>query len=313
MKAIRLFIFSVVVSACIFVAAHAIRDQQIYPLTETETEDVVIQWLQRTGYHLRRSTIENYGVRLYAQKGRGRWQITLWPHSPLATRVKAIYTVDGTAEPSRLQHLWTLLGDHMKTIMDQAPEKHPAMPAVIQSKTESVVCIYSYDPNNPLQISGFIIDTKGLIVSTAHGLSNVNQSIIAVLHDGRELSGRIIKIDKRSDLSLVDVKTNLDAAIALSSGRDLTGDTESLYNVVCAPNSDLAIFPGTVSGPPRKADQQLLWQVNMQIHHGSSGSPVFDPHGNLVAMVKGRYRGAEKVGFLIPFTSLLEFIGGQPK
>ena len=57
---------------------------------------------------------------------------------------------------------------------------------------------------------------------------------------------------------------------------------------------------------------QLLWQVNMRIHPGSSGSPVFDLEGNLVAMVKGRYRGAETVGFLIPFASLMEFIGNTP-
>lgn len=309
MRTIRIFIFSLGALLCLSAWAGAVRDQQVYPLPETETEDVVIHWLQSMGYHLRRSRIDSHGIRLFAQKDRRHCQITFWPHSPLATRVEAACFFNGKADPTRVQHLWTLLGDHMNAIMDQATEKASVVPAVIMSKTESVVCIYSGPTEKPLQISGFIIDTKGLIISTAHGLSNLKQPITVVLQDGRELQGRVIKLDKRSDLSLVDVKTDLNAPNILSSGRELSGDAEPLYNVVCSSSPGGAILSGTISGPPRKADDQLLWQVNMKIRPGSSGSPVFDVYGNLVAVVKGRYRGADKVGFLIPFTSVIHFLG----
>jgi serine protease Do len=46
----------------------------------------------------------------------------------------------------------------------------------------------------------------------------------------------------------------------------------------------------------------------MKIYPGSSGSPVFDVQGNLVAVVKGRYRGSESIGFLIALETLLDFI-----
>jgi serine protease Do len=51
----------------------------------------------------------------------------------------------------------------------------------------------------------------------------------------------------------------------------------------------------------------------MHVHPGSSGSPVFDLQGNLVAVVKGRYRDAETVGFLIPYATLMNFIGSNQK
>jgi serine protease Do len=120
-------------------------------------------------------------------------------------------------------------------------------------------------------------------------------------------------MDKRYDLSLVDVGTALDAPIALSEGKILLEETERLFNIVCAANSNGTIYSGTVSGPPRKTDRQVLWQVNMQIRPGSSGSPVFDLQGNLVAVVKGRYRGADTVGFLIPFASVMKFLGDDLK
>jgi serine protease Do len=41
---------------------------------------------------------------------------------------------------------------------------------------------------------------------------------------------------------------------------------------------------------------------------GGSGSPVFDGEGKLVAMVKGRYRGTDIVGFLTPLDIMRQFL-----
>jgi len=46
----------------------------------------------------------------------------------------------------------------------------------------------------------------------------------------------------------------------------------------------------------------------MKIYPGSSGSPVFDVQGNLVAIVKGRHRGTDSIGFLIPLETIIEFV-----
>jgi len=46
----------------------------------------------------------------------------------------------------------------------------------------------------------------------------------------------------------------------------------------------------------------------MNIYPGSSGSPVFDARGQLVAMVKGRYRGTTTVGFLTPLEAIITFL-----
>jgi serine protease Do len=309
-KAFRFLVFNVVALLSFWATAHADAEQQIFPLPVTETEDVVVRWFQRTGYHLRRATVAHHGVRIFALKGSRRWQITLWPHSPLATRVEASHASNASVQPSALKNLWFVLDNHVKTMRDHDPEDRlPAIPTQVLSNAESVVCIYVGYPEKPLQISGFIIDKKGLIICTAHGLKNVAQPLTVTLRNGRELPGRVVKIDKRYDLSLVDVGTELDAYIALSHGRDLLGGTERLFNIVCATNSNGTIYSGNISGPPRKSNHQVLWQVNMQIRPGSSGSPVFDLQGNLVAVVKGRYRGADTVGFLIPFASVMKFLG----
>jgi serine protease Do len=310
-KAIQVLMINVCVWICLCATAHGGADQKIFALPKTEAEEVVAQWLERSGYFLRRAIIDNQGVRLTAQKGRRRWRIALWPHSPLATQVAAFHSHRGKAEPSYLEHLWIMLDDHMKSVIGHPLPGDAPGPGTIDSKIDAVVCIHVGYPEKPLQVSGFIIDPKGLIVCTAHGLEDIKQSLTVVLRDGRELTGRVVRIDKGFDLTLVDVQTDLGISLDLSGRRELLAEAESIYSVVCTDNGDGVVFPGIVIGPPRKTGRQLLWQANMQIRPGSSGSPVFDQRGNLVGVVKGRYRGADKMGFLIPFASLIHFLGGH--
>jgi serine protease Do len=49
----------------------------------------------------------------------------------------------------------------------------------------------------------------------------------------------------------------------------------------------------------------------MEIHPGSSGSPVFDANGRLVGIVKGRYRGTNSIGFVIPLETITSFMNGS--
>jgi serine protease Do len=307
-KAIKVLIITIWGWVCLCATVYGESEQKIFAIPKTETEEVVTQWLERSGYLLRRAAIDNQGIRLTAHKGLRRWRIALWPNSALATRVVASHTHRGRAEPPYLEHLWIVLDDHIKTAMGHRhPDDAPGS-ETIDSKIDAVVCIHVGYPEKPLQVSGFIIDPKGLIVCTAHGLKDIQQSLTVVLRNGRELTGRVVKIDKQLDLTLVDVQTDLGISLDTSERRSLLKEAESIYCVVCSDNGDGVVLPGIVIGPPRKTDQQLLWQVNMQIRPGSSGSPVFDLRGNLVGVVKGRYRGADKMGFLIPFTSLIHFL-----
>jgi serine protease Do len=85
---------------------------------------------------------------------------------------------------------------------------------------------------------------------------------------------------------------------------------EKVYSVGCPMDLVGSVFPGIINGPPRRVNELTYWQVNMEIHPGSSGSPVFDVQGNLVGIVKGRYRGTQTIGFLIPIETIIAFVKG---
>jgi serine protease Do len=83
---------------------------------------------------------------------------------------------------------------------------------------------------------------------------------------------------------------------------------DRLYAITCPYGGMANIEQGYLDGPPRRVAGMPLWQVQMHIDMGSSGSPVFDRQGRLVAIVKGRFRGTDSIGFLIPFETLLHFL-----
>jgi len=183
------------------------------------------------------------------------------------------------------------------------------IPSEVLLQIESVVCLESVISENRIQFSGFIVDKGGLILSTAHDLKGF-QKLNATLYDGRNASGHVLKVDHYLDLALIEVNLESPSYISLEKGRNFLGIGEKIYSAGCPGNLTGTVISGLVSGPPRRVNDLVFWQVSMKVYPGSSGSPVFDSQGNLVAIVKGRSRDMDSLGFLIPFETIVDFVRG---
>jgi serine protease Do len=181
------------------------------------------------------------------------------------------------------------------------------IPQNVLSLIEAVVCIEAVKGEKKEQYSGFFIDADGTIISTTHNLDDFDQFSVG-LHDGRKLKGEVIKFDRHRDLSLIKVEFRSTSHVLFTRGRKNLQMGEQIYSLGCPMNLVGTVFTGIVNGPPRRVDDLTYWQVNMEIHPGSSGSPVFDVNGNLVGVVKGRYRGTHSIGFLIPLDAIVMFM-----
>jgi serine protease Do len=181
------------------------------------------------------------------------------------------------------------------------------IPQNVLSLVEAVVCIEAVKGEKTEQYSGFFIDADGTIISTTHNLDDFDQFSVG-LHDGRKMKGEIIRFDQHKDLSLIKIDFKSTSHVVLTKGRKNLQMGEQIYSLGCPMNLVGTVFTGIVNGPPRRVDDLTYWQVNMEIHPGSSGSPVFDVNGNLVGVVKGRYRGTHSIGFLIPLDVIAAFM-----
>ena len=284
------------------------RSLKVFTLPQKELEKVMISWLVHSGFDVNKSYLKMGQVKLIAAKKKTKWQLILKPHSALATEVQSEFTSGN--EPGQDQHqpLWDHISEYIKTPEKDISFSNQVIPTVILSRIEAVVCIRINVDGEASQFSGFIVDEKGgLVITTAHDLKDT-QKLTVILYDGRQLIGQVIKTDPHRDLAIVHVNSSLDSFISLVDGRNLLSMGEKLYSIGCPINLGGSVQIGIINGPPRRANDLPLWQVNMEILPGSSGSPVFDAHGILVAVVKGRHRVTGSVGFLIPLETIMDFV-----
>ncbi|MCI5122001.1 MAG: serine protease, partial [Candidatus Electrothrix sp. AUS4] len=159
---------------------------------------------------------------------------------------------------------------------------------------------------NTVQFSGFFIE-KGLVLCTAHDLGTVEDvSIVSTV--GVHFEGKIIRRDPQRDLALIQIENGPDQMVSLTEGRNLVGMGERVFSIGCPVALRGTVNAGFINGPPRRVHDLPLWQADIEIQPGSSGSPVFDSNGALIAVVKGRHRLSPGIGFLIPLEVITDFL-----
>ena len=289
------------------VCAYQSEFSRTYPLPITEMQYLISKWFRDSDFKLLRVEQELSRVRLDAESRKKVWEVCLSQESPLATRVTILENYGSIINPELKNRFWNYITEYVDDSEIQVSNTHPKIPATIMAQTEAVVCIEATTAGETYQASGFLTEYNGRmsVISTAHNLRKLKK-INVILYDGSEIPGKILKIDFHRDLILIHVNKKPVHFISSTNGRNILEMKERIYSVCCPINLNKSVYSGSVIAPKR-VDDLILWQVQMKIHPGMSGSPVFDKHGNLVAMITGRYRGNNSVGFLIPLETIRAF------
>ena len=133
--------------------------------------------------------------------------------------------------------------------------------------------------------SGVIIDSNGLILTSAHLVTNVDEAQVQ-LDDGRRFTARVVGVDKRTDVGLLKIDaTALPVAVLGDSSTLSPGDW------VAAISSPFG-FHGSVTAGVVSAVERVMGgageipfiQTDVAINPGSSGSPLFNSRGVVVGI-----------------------------
>ncbi len=287
-----------------------VERQENIPLPVSEVAYKVTQWLKNSGMNVEQSQSNDGNPVLIVSETEssqdGDLRIELIPQSPLGTDM----LISQEEENSSLEKL-NLLIDSLKVLSNSddllTKDESSVIPEPVLSQIENVACIHVRTKTKSIQFTGFFIDKDGLILSTAHDLLE-HEHVQIISNTGIPYEGDVIKADFSKDLALIKVNATKDDIINITEGRNLLGMGEAVFLIGCPMNLRGTIHKGFVNGPPRKVSGIPLWQVQLKIQQGSSGSPVFDNTGTLVAIVKGRHRQTEDIGFLIPLEVVVDFL-----
>lgn len=280
---------------------------ELYSLPIAEMESVLSDWLTQSGFTVQSTPKEMGKVKIRAVRSEEHLEIHLKPHSALATEVRTGTTNSSTTDSALPEKMAAYITGYISGSAINSKENKLPTPVPVIAQANSTVCIQADSGDKKTQISGFFINSKGLIICTTHDLERF-QKIRVILHNGNQLGGELVKFDSNKDLALIRCRSENGNFVKLQDGRSLPRLGERIYSIGCPVNLMGTIHSGLISGPPRKANRMLFWQAAIEIQPGSSGSPVFDSQGKLIGMVKGRYRGTNSIGFLIPLETILSFV-----
>jgi putative serine protease PepD len=158
--------------------------------------------------------------------------------------------------------------------------------------------------------TGFFISADGRVVTNHHVIEGA-ALVTASLSDGRSLEVEgIVADDPARDIAIIKVKGGPFAPLVLGESASLrVGDEIAVVGSPLGLSATLS--SGIVSavrekGPEQvgqdKDDRLASWgiQVTAPISPGSSGSPIMNRNGEVVAVAVGMFRGGQELNFGIP-------------
>ncbi len=151
--------------------------------------------------------------------------------------------------------------------------------------------------------SGFIIGREGEIITNAHVVAGVDDAKIR-LPDGRVFTGRVIGLDRLTDVALVKIEAH-DLPVATIGDSASLASGEWVVAIGSPFGLNSSITAGVVSATSRILPGETLGliQTDVAINPGSSGGPLFNLRGEVVginSMVFSLTGGYMGVSFAVP-------------
>jgi serine protease Do len=284
----------------------------VYPVPVVEMKEQVTDWLQGEGFRIVREVTDDGGVSLECEKARHLVLVQITPRSPTASSVLVSGTAgygDAGATGAGLKEFLTA---RALNVDGKKRADSLTLPRGVAVHEGAVFCLRASSHGVPIGFSGFAVDRRGLIISTAHDLDGVRWVAVGT-GAGIEARGEVVWRDVLSDLSLIRVRRTFAEVVSLRNGRRSLREGERIFSLPCPAGNRGSARAGVFDDPPAMVNGKPLWQANLPVSPGDSGSPVFDADGRLVGMVKGRFRGTGTRGFLIPLDTIRDFLrkGGR--
>ena len=149
--------------------------------------------------------------------------------------------------------------------------------------------------------TGFMIDSKGYLVTNAHVVRNA-KAVVVQNKKGENFNARVVFTDFAKDLVILKIeddsfKTLMNVPYGISkSSSDLA---ESIYTLGYPRNDEMVYGQGYLSAKTGLNGDSLNCQITIAANPGNSGGPVLNHNGEVIGVLSTRQVSAEGVVFAI--------------
>jgi serine protease Do len=163
--------------------------------------------------------------------------------------------------------------------------------------------------------SGFLIDTKGYIITNAHVLKG--DGAIVINSQGQELKATIIYTDVNNDLALLKIEDKdykQPKAIPYAIRRNISDLGEEIFTLGFPRNdNDIVYGKGYLSAQTGYEGDSSSYQIQISANPGYSGAPIFNANGELIGVISTRQKLAEGVAFAVKSTEIIDVVNELKK
>jgi serine protease Do len=148
--------------------------------------------------------------------------------------------------------------------------------------------------------TGFMIDTKGYIVTNAHVINN-STVVIVQNNKGQEFKTKIVYISPSADLAflkIVDSDYKAPVAIPFSISKGNIDLGEAIFTLGY-PRAEIVYGEGYLSAKTGYRGDTLACQIAVAANPGNSGGPVLDKNGEVIGILSNRQIQAQDAVFAI--------------
>ncbi len=159
--------------------------------------------------------------------------------------------------------------------------------------------------------TGILVDSSGWVAANAHTV--VQAARIRVhLADGRSYIAEPARVDRENDLALFKIKTpQALPALRLADSSSVTLRSR-IYSIGGSNLLKNTLSEGRITGigvskarrkPPGKAHETgtaRVFQLNLDLYQGDSGSPVFNEAGEVIGIISAAAQRRGRTAFAIP-------------
>lgn len=158
--------------------------------------------------------------------------------------------------------------------------------------------------------SGFLVDTKGYIVTNAHVLKG--NGAIVINSEGQELNAIIIYSDNDADLALLKIEDKdykQPKTIPYSIRKKLSDLGEEIYTLGYPRNdNDIVYGKGYLSAQTGYEGDSNSYQIQISANPGYSGAPIFNDNAELIGVISTRQKQTEGVAFAVKSNKIFDII-----
>jgi|GEM_PF-507889 len=167
---------------------------------------------------------------------------------------------------------------------------------VYEQAHNSVFLVYVNDAQgNPQALGSAFLVAPGILITNAHVIEGGNP-VLAV--DPVRLPLKVVRVDKVNDLAVLSANADLTSKpLPLSNEKVSPG--EQVFAIGNPKGLENTISQGIVSGL-RKIGSKNLIQITSPISHGSSGGPILNSEGQVIAVAVAILEDGENLNFAIP-------------